>query len=110
MSSTEEKQQARDAELKKRLVRDWRRVLGLVEGRRVVWSLLRVCGHRKNAFVLNDSHATAYNCAMRALGNYIEDFVRKADPVVYEQMAQEAKAEEAQFKAELKNMEEEIYG
>lgn len=110
MSSTEEKQLARDAELKKRRVRDWRRLLGLVEGRRIVWSLLCVCGHRKNAFVLNDPYATAYNCAMRAMGNYIEDFVRKAEPAAYEQMAQEAKAEEAQFKAEMKNVEEEIYG
>ena len=110
MSSTEEKQLARDVELKKRRVRDWRRELNLVEGRRVVWSLLCACGHRQNAFVLNDSHATAYNCAMRALGNYIEDFVRKAEPGAYEQMAQEAKAEAAQFKAELKNVEDETYG
>lgn len=110
MPSAEEKQRTRLEDIRKRQIRDWRKILNIVEGRRVVWSLLCACGHRKNAFVLNDPYATAYNCAMRALGNYIEDFVRKAEPGFYEQMAQEAKAEENQFQAELKNVEEELYG
>jgi len=106
MSSKTEFQQKTTRALEKRTTNDWRRVLMLVEGRRVVWSLLRAVGHRQNAFVPGDPHATSYNCAMRAFGNYIEDFVRKADPAAYEQMEQEYKAEIKQLETDLKNVED----
>lgn len=92
--------------LEKRTINDWRRVLNLVEGRRVIWQLLRALGHRQNAFVPGDPHATSYNCAFRAFGNYIEDFVRKADPASYEQMKQEYEAETKQYQKDLENVEE----
>lgn len=93
--------------VQKRTINDWRRVLNQPEGRRVIYSLLLACGHRQNAFVPGDPHATAYNCAMRAMGNYIEDFVRRAEPAAYEQMRQEYEAESKQYNDYIKQMEEE---
>jgi hypothetical protein len=106
MSNKAEFQQKRTRDIEKRTVNDWRRVLNLVEGRRVVYSILLACSHRHNAFVPGDTHATAYNCAMRALGNWIEDFVRKADPTSYEQMKQEYEAEIKQLQKDVENVED----
>lgn len=92
--------------IEQRSINDWRRVLNLVEGRRVVYSMLRACGHRTNAFVQNDPYSTAYNCAMRALGNWIEDRVRASEPALYEQMKQEYEAEVKQFQKQLENVED----
>lgn len=100
-------QQAHARAVEKRTINDWRRVLNQPEGRRVIYSLLLACGHRQNAFVPGDPHATAYNCAKRALGNYIEDFVRRADTQAYEQMKQEYEAEIKQYHSYLNEMEEE---
>ena len=85
-----------------RTLRDWRRVLNLVEGRRVVWQILLACGHRQEAFVPGDPEATAYHCGKRALGNEIEEVIR-----AYEQMRQEYEAELKQNQKELKNVEDE---
>lgn len=90
-----------------RTLRDWRRVLNLVEGRRVVWQLLRACGHRQEAFVPGDPEATAYHCGKRAIGNEIEEVIRRADPQAYEQMRQEYEAEIKQNQKELENVEDE---
>lgn len=106
MPSKAEFQQKTTRALEKRTLNDWRRVLNLPEGRRVIWQLFRACDHRNNAFVPGDPHATSYNCAMRAMGNYIEDFVRKAEPSYYEQMKQEYEAEVKQFQKDLDNVEE----
>lgn len=89
-----------------RKINDWRRVLNLPEGRRVIYSLLMDCSHRTNAFVPGDPYATAYNCAKRAFGCYMEEMVRTANPSAYEQMEQEFKAEVRQFQKALENMEE----
>ena len=104
--SKAEFQQKRTRDIERRTINDWRRVLNLVEGRRVIYSLFLATSHRQNAFVRGDTHATAYNCAMRALGNWIEDFVRKADPAAYEQMKQEYEAEIKQLATDLKNAED----
>lgn len=90
-----------------RTLRDWRRVLNLAEGRRVVWQLLRACGHRQEAFVPGDPEATAYHCGKRAIGNEIEEVIRRADPQAYEQMRQEYEAELKQNQKELENVEDE---
>ena len=90
-----------------RTLRDWRRVLNLVEGRRVVWQLLLACGHRQEAFVPGDPEATAYHWGKRALGNDMEEVIRRADPQAYEQMRQEYEAELKQNQKELENVEDE---
>ena len=90
-----------------RTLRDWRRVLNLVEGRRVVWQLLLACGHRQEAFVPGDPEATAYHCGKRALGNEMEEVIRRADPQAYEQMRQEYEAELKQNQKELEYVEDE---
>lgn len=106
MSSRKEFQEQHELSLERRTINDWRRVLNMAEGRRVIYSLFLACGHRQNAFVPQDPHATAYNCAMRAMGNYIEDFVRRAESTAYEQMKQEYEAERKQFVSALGNMED----
>ena len=106
MSSKAEFQQKTTRAIEMRSNNDWQRVLNLVEGRRVIWSLLRALGHRQNAFVPGDPHATSYNCAMRAMANFIEDAVRKANPAAYEQMKQEYEAEIKQYQKDLDNVED----
>lgn len=97
MSSGEGYQKDREKALKQRSINDWRRILNMPEGRRVFFSLMQVCGHRLNAFVPGDPHQTSYNCAMRAVGNYIESFIREASPAFLEQMEQEYNAEIKQY-------------
>lgn len=107
MTTKKEFKAQHNLSLEKRTLNDWRRILNLPEGRRVIYSLFLACGHRQNAFVPADPHATAYNCALRALGNFMEDFVRRADAQAYEQMKQEYEAEKKQYNSYLNETEEE---
>lgn len=96
----------RTAAMEQRRVNDWKRVLNMPEGRRIVWNLLQACNFRTHGFVPGDQSATAFHCGQISIGLFIADRVRQANAPALEQMEQEYVAEVKQINKELEDVEE----
>lgn len=102
----EEYIQSKSNAIARRQLNDYRRVLNMPEGRRIVWDLLQMCNFRHHGYVPHDAAATAFNCGQISIGLYIADIVSKANFPALEQMEQEFIAEQKQLNKELNDVED----
>ncbi|MBR2392480.1 MAG: hypothetical protein IKA93_02775 [Elusimicrobiaceae bacterium] len=93
-------------DLMKRNINDWKRILQMPEGRRIVYKLLCASGFRSHGFVPNDPHATAFHCGQRSIALYMLEEIRQANFAALEQMEQEHVAEIKQINKETENVED----
>jgi uncharacterized protein YfeS len=96
----------REQALNQRRINDWKRILNMPEGRRVVWNLLQACNFRTHGFVPGDQSATAFHCGQISIGLYIADKIRDANFSALEQMEQEYVAEIKQISKEMEDVED----
>lgn len=94
--------------LEQRLTNDWRRILNMPEGRRVVWNLLQVAHFRQHGFVPGDPSATAFHCGQISIALYMADKVAHANFSALEQMEQEFLAERKQIQTDINNNAEDL--
>lgn len=79
---------------------DWQTVLSTEQGRRVIWTILSVCGNDMDGYAVNP-YDTAYNCGLRAVGLYVRGQVKQAKRAALLQMEDEWKALDKQDQQEI---------
>lgn len=86
--AAEKQQSIRDRELN-----DLRTVMGLVEGRRLLWRVIGICAPMKNPFH-QESHVMAFNVGMGEIGRIVLDDAMEASLESFLTMFREGKRDD----------------
>lgn len=89
----EEKRKKSDELLRIRELSDIRKILSMVEGRRVYWRFMSRAGAFRTPYT-GEINSTNFNCGQQSLGFFMFDELLEASPASFSQMQREARSEE----------------
>ena len=84
----QEKDKKKQNSKRKKELSDWRKVLSLPEGRRIVWRLFGISGLYRDPMTGNSQ--TFYNIGAQKIGRWIQDEIFEANNQMFAQIQSEA--------------------